>query len=150
MPRSKTKREFFPPPPPFLDEIDVECRELVRILNLVPGVYTRESCSGHDRDYMRIWFEASNTKSLSLLSHFTASAHTTLEQDWTIVVRPDCFLRNPKQPMFMLKSASRDLLRNHAEAISLVDAIGTFLIENNEAGIMQELRMLDLRACGRL
>ena len=47
------------------NEIDREARELVKMLNLIPGISTFESCSGHGERNFHVYLRASNISALN-------------------------------------------------------------------------------------
>ena len=47
------------------DDIDIEIRGLVRALNRVPGIETRESCHGHGKGELHVWLKCDSIRSLN-------------------------------------------------------------------------------------
>jgi len=48
-----------------LSNIDEECRWLVRSMNQVPGIWTTESCCGHGKQPITIWFTVKDALALN-------------------------------------------------------------------------------------
>lgn len=47
------------------EDIDYEICELIRLINMVEGIETVESCCGHEKEPCRIWFKADNIECLT-------------------------------------------------------------------------------------
>lgn len=56
---------------PNYDEMDPECVELCEVLNQLPGITTYESCSGHHKRPLSVFFSGVNLQSVSLLGRCT-------------------------------------------------------------------------------
>lgn len=39
------------------EELDPQCRSLVDAMNRIPGLWTTESCCGHDKNFFRVFFD---------------------------------------------------------------------------------------------
>jgi len=65
--------------PPNYEEIDEPCRPLVRALNLLSGIATRESCCGHgERHFWIMFYVETLGKLMSLLSLLKAHLHSDM------------------------------------------------------------------------
>lgn len=69
------------------DDIDKECVVLCDALNSIPGVTTRESCCGHGRKPYRVWFQAENLHSLSLVALIATC------EGWSVCAMPHSVIR---------------------------------------------------------
>ena len=47
------------------EDIDSELQNLIRLINMVEGIETVESCCGHGKRPCQIWFKADNTEYLT-------------------------------------------------------------------------------------
>lgn len=61
----KLKLEVVTKLPDILKDCDDEIKELIIELNKLDGIYTVESCFGHDKDPCQIWFKVKNFESLN-------------------------------------------------------------------------------------
>ena len=70
------------------DDIDPEIRSLVVALNRLPDIMTTGSCSGHNMEPARIWFECANTRSRSwlLLARLMSHNYFTHAINWRITL----------------------------------------------------------------
>ena len=73
-------------------DVDPECVELCNAINLLPGIQTRESCSGHGEGSYHIFIEARNLESLPPLLYWFDGCHCGC-YDWRVIVRTDCAMR---------------------------------------------------------
>ncbi len=69
--------------------MDVECIPLCDAINELPGLYTIDSCCGHNKKPFRIWFEARSLKHLPALLYYFDSCHCGFD-DWRVLVTTDC------------------------------------------------------------
>jgi len=73
----------------FQGDMDPECIELCKAMNLVPGIETSESCCGHGHWPYRIWFWADDLECLPNLLYWFDGCHCG-SYDWNVIVRTDC------------------------------------------------------------
>jgi hypothetical protein len=69
--------------------LDPEVLSLCQALNALPGITTAESCSGHGREPVRIWFLADSLADLPVLLYWLDACHTGL-RGWSVVATTDC------------------------------------------------------------
>ena len=82
----ETKRSFTAATPA---DLDPEVLSLCRAMNAFPGIFTVESCCGHDREPFRIWFKAESLEVLPDLLWFFDRCHNGLP-GWQVVALTDC------------------------------------------------------------
>ncbi len=70
-------------------DMDVECIELCNALNMLPGVRTTESCQGHGRHQMWIFFKVAKLRDLIPVCYFTRACHSGLS-GWSVEAWTDC------------------------------------------------------------
>lgn len=70
-------------------DIDEPCRELVREMNLFPGIRTVESCSGHGERPMRVFFVTDSLEALPALVYWFSACHSGV-RGWKVTVSTDC------------------------------------------------------------
>ena len=87
----------------FVEEMDPEVIELVKALNLFPGIKTVESCCGHGKDTFNIWFAADDLKRLPQVLWYISGCHNGI-YGWAVEVTTDCSMRPVK---FRLGSSSK-------------------------------------------
>lgn len=75
----KPNEEFIIP-----EDMDVECVDLCRTLNEIPGVETFESCSGHLKNRYMVFFECNDFYQLARLSRSVNKNYA--DGMWEIVV----------------------------------------------------------------
>lgn len=68
---------------------DVECVALVDAMNMVPGIFTIESCCGHGEYPFRIWFKTDTLDAMPPLLYWFDSCHCGL-RGWSVVATTDC------------------------------------------------------------
>jgi len=56
---------------PPLETLDPEVVDLCKALNAIPGVQTTESCSGHGRRKLRVWFRCAQIEALWAVARAT-------------------------------------------------------------------------------
>jgi hypothetical protein len=61
--------------------MDVECVELCRAVNDVPGLRTTHSCCGHGKEPFRVWLEARNVRDLLVLGRAVDRRYTCVQTD---------------------------------------------------------------------
>jgi hypothetical protein len=66
-------------------------------MNNIPGIYTVESCCGHDATKYHIWFRAKRLKYLPRLLYYFDGCHCGY-YGWRIIAKTDCGM----SPVFFL------------------------------------------------
>lgn len=86
-----------------MDKMDGECIALCRAINMIPGIYTIESCCRHGEGVFRVWFKATNLRVLPNLLYWADGCHSGV-YGWSVVVTTDC----AKSPVtFCLQSTAK-------------------------------------------
>jgi hypothetical protein len=70
-------------------DMDPECISLCDAINLIIGIETYESCSGHNKTPFRIWFTACDISLLPDLLYWFNGCHSGYYQ-WSCKVKTDC------------------------------------------------------------
>jgi len=85
------------------DSMDKEVINLCDAINSVDkSIRTIESCAGHGKQSLRIWFKATNLKKLPQLLYWFDGCHTG-EYGWVVSVHTDC---SASYPTFLIDSRS--------------------------------------------
>lgn len=66
-------------------DMDEECVSLCKTLNLLPGIYTRESCCGHLKEPFRIFFRCSSFTSLAVLARAIDNRYCGMSKVWSVL-----------------------------------------------------------------
>lgn len=107
-------------------DVDKEIYRLVRMLNCIPYLYTTCSCSGHDTNSIRIWFNIP-AKKVNFVMHYFFN-HLDFK-DWVICVEtadPDL---KSKEVSFYLES-KRMVSEMKDEINALCENILCVMLEN--------------------
>lgn len=72
-----------------LEDLDPQIKELVKAMNLLPGIMTTCSCCGHGQHEIWIFFRAQRLVDLPALLYFLDSCHTGVK-GWRCVAKTDC------------------------------------------------------------
>lgn len=76
------------------DDMDKECIRLCDVMNGFPGIITCDSCCGHGKRGMEIYFlvTGDHRKNLPPVLYFLAKCHTGIS-GWRVEVHTDCAMR---------------------------------------------------------
>jgi len=96
LPEMKTEEAPTPPGPSFTpweppSDLDSEVLLLCTALNMIPGIRTFESCFGHGKNPLRIWFHSAAESSLVVVAYASAWCHAGV-QGWKVLAETDCSL----------------------------------------------------------
>lgn len=90
--------------------MDKECIELCNALNSVQGIRTFESCCGHAKAPMRIWFYSSKNRPLFIIAksinrmYGGPISNKSELKEWTCILTHNDV---PERPVFFLESPSK-------------------------------------------
>lgn len=70
-------------------DVDKECVRLCKVINQIPGIYSRESCCGHGEHPYHIWFSTDSLEALPNLLYWFDGCHCGF-YEWYVKVRTDC------------------------------------------------------------
>lgn len=84
-------------------DIDMEIVPLLVAMNAMPGIKTTESCCGHGRRGISIWFRFDSLESLPALLYWFDSCHSGVD-GWWCDVTTDCGMG---PPTFAVHSTSK-------------------------------------------
>ena len=70
-------------------DLDPEVTELVKAINLFPGIKTIESCCGHGKNVFNIWFVANDLTDLPGVLYYVDKCHNGIP-GWSVKVTTDC------------------------------------------------------------
>lgn len=99
------------------DDIDLECRALVSVMNRFPGIRTIESCSGYGRHLMRIFFLAT-PEALPTLVYWFSACHSGVH-GWRVTVSTDC----ARSPVTFCAESTSVGAQAHREAVQIAEAM---------------------------
>ncbi len=68
------------------DQMDIEVINLCDALNCIPGIKTSESCSGHGKYPLSVFFTAIDQEGLFFLTRCTDSRYWRYGNDWKITL----------------------------------------------------------------
>ena len=96
--------------------MDKEVVPLCDALNSIdPSIRTLESCFGHGKEPLRIWFRCTNLRKLPDLLYWFDGCHSG-RYGWIITVRTDC---GKSFPTFLIESPNRgDNARRDADFLA--------------------------------
>lgn len=127
--RASMMRTFLP-----ISEMDPEVVTLCQAINRIPGLRTNSSCSGHGKEQLEVWLQASNVRALYILTRCIdtryggasrQNIHTGKWEPWTCEVQ-DTDL--PSRPVvFRLASGPFYGPEAFAQAETLAKRINEFL-----------------------
>jgi len=112
--------------PPNYDEIDKESRRLVRALNELPGIRTRESCCGHSTRSFWIMFTVQGLEFLSDMLRILQS-HLRSEK-WRVAAEP----APPGRPEELVWFRLVSLDRAGMESYNAADDLACWIEENSQ------------------
>ncbi len=72
-----------------MSEIDRQCRDLCKAINLVKGMRTISSCCGHGKTPYRVWFVAEDLGCLPDLLYWFDGCHSGY-YGWQVTISTDC------------------------------------------------------------
>lgn len=107
-------------------KIDKEICRLVRMLNCIPYLYTTCSCSGYDKEPIRIWFNIPAKKVNFVMYYFFNNLNY---KDWVICVETADPNLKSKEIRFYLES-KRIVSEMKDEINALCDNILCIILEN--------------------
>jgi hypothetical protein len=105
-------------------DIDPHCVHLCDAINSIPGLETYESCSGHGKDPMRIWFTVSKLHNMYVLLRSIDYRYVGL--DGWLCNAQDTDLTN-RPVVFCLNSGSCTGKRDYAQSRKITNSIINFL-----------------------
>lgn len=71
------------------NDLDPQCRVLVKILNRLPGIETIESCCGHGAKPFLVWLTAAQVADLLPVVWALDSCHSECA-GWQLIAQTDC------------------------------------------------------------
>ena len=71
------------------EDIDIECWNLVRVMNMIPGIVTTSCCCGHGEDAFRVYFvlDKSHYRGMNLIARSTCPRYRSFAKN---ELRADC------------------------------------------------------------
>ena len=86
-----------------IDELDIEVKDLVTVLNLFDGMHTIGSCCGHGEDPLWVDIQFSNIKLLGMLCKIISTKFT---YDFILTTHYGLINTNISHPIFKLQTAA--------------------------------------------
>jgi hypothetical protein len=110
----------------FCIELDDQVTKLVHAMNSLPGIKTVESCCGHEKGVLCIWFKAESLDALPDLLYWFDGCHTGVF-GWVVEVVTDCAMHS------VTFCAHSNAVGNQAycEANIIAEAINRYVREND-------------------
>lgn len=106
-------------------KVDKEIYRLVRLLNCIPYLHTICSCSGHDKELVRIWFVIPAKKVNFVMYYFFNNMNT---DDWNICIETaDPNLKSDK--IVLMLESKRVVSKMKNEITAMCDNILCIMIE---------------------
>jgi len=101
-----------------MEKLDPEVKELVEALNTFHRVKTIESCCGHGKDVINIWFTVKDLENLPQVLWYIDKCHNGIP-GWSVEVTTDCAM----SPVHFRLSSSTKGKQAYAEAAEIAKFI---------------------------